>query len=173
MAGGRPRTGIRVRRGFLSSLYHDARPFQGYQAPLSSPSCLFFPSTGMFLLSAEQRPDTRPAEVGGGHPTKPSTAPTVSTSPLLEKDLQPDFVDAIPISVYMSAGKVPIEAAGTRILRSAHTAAAVGETFTTHAHSFPGPACFLRKGSPRVPVDRRGALLALCSVYLACVSFGE
>ena len=70
---------------------------------------------------------------------------------------------------------------------------AIGATFTSHAHSFRippprwgrldlkrdkrlpralSPACCLRQGAPWVPVDRRGALFALCSVYMACVSFG-
>ena len=35
------------------------------------------------------------------------------------------------------------------------------------------PACCLRQGAPRVPVDRRGTLVALYYAYLACVSFGE
>jgi len=34
------------------------------------------------------------------------------------------------------------------------------------------PACCLRQGAPRVPIDRRGALVALCSAFWACVSYG-
>jgi len=34
------------------------------------------------------------------------------------KDLQPDFVDAIPISVYVSAGKVLIEAPGSVVFKN-------------------------------------------------------
>ena len=37
--------------------------------------------------------------------------------PLIAKDPQPDFVDAIPISVYVSAGKVPIEAPGSVVFK--------------------------------------------------------
>jgi len=33
------------------------------------------------------------------------------------KDLQLGFVDAIPISVYVSAGKVPIEAPGSVVFK--------------------------------------------------------
>jgi hypothetical protein len=49
-------------------------------------------------------------------PFGPESASSVtSTSPLHAKDPQPDFVDAIPISVYVSAGKVPTEAPGRRV----------------------------------------------------------
>ena len=40
-----------------------------------------------------------------------------STSPLHAKDLQPDFVDVIPISVYVPAGKVPIEAPRSAVFK--------------------------------------------------------
>ena len=35
------------------------------------------------------------------------------------------------------------------------------------------PACCLRQGAPWVPVDRRCTLVALWSMYLVCVSFGD
>ena len=44
----------------------------------------------------------------------------------------------------------------------------LGHIFYAH-----GSFCCVRQGVPRVPVDRRGRFVALCSVYLACVSFGE
>ena len=46
-----------------------------------------------------------------------SATSATSTSPLHAKDPQPDFVDAIPISVYVSAGKVPIEAPGSVVFK--------------------------------------------------------
>jgi len=40
-----------------------------------------------------------------------------STGPLHAKDLQPDFGGAIPISIYVSAGKAPIKAPGSAVFK--------------------------------------------------------
>ena len=77
------------------------------------------------------------------------------------KDPQPDFVDAIPISVYLPAGKVPIKAPGSAVFKDF-----VNLGISKHAASF-APVSSLDQGAP--PPHSHGPLKAAAR---AVVSLG-
>ena len=61
----------------------------------------------------------------------------------------------------------------TTLIVAHRLSAAVGETLTTHAHSFPSRLLLAARRTLSAGWSERGTLVAFRSVHLACVSFGK